>query len=167
MTKRCNTNKRTETEPPALAPESSYPEIYSFSPIYSEWYFWIITISVICTIVALIFLCLLCWRKPYKTAVVRLPENLTSHYPGTILSSENIIQPDVAFYTQVHPCPETIINSRYFRNEQELERLPTPCRPLEPAYQPTQLLTITTVRLPYLTSDLALPPGYVSLHEGK
>ncbi|KAF8794775.1 hypothetical protein HNY73_002711 [Argiope bruennichi] len=127
-----------------------------------------IIVVVFCTTLASILLCLICCRKPYKTAVVRLSEEIPSHFPGTVLAAEGIIQPDVSFYTQVQPCNGVVAKSPKISDlRPETPRLPTPCKPLEPAYQPTQLLTITTVRLPYLTSDLALPPGYVSLRDVK
>ncbi|XP_035219745.1 uncharacterized protein LOC118192827 [Stegodyphus dumicola] len=84
-----------------------------------------------------------------------------------VLAPEGIIQPDVTFYTQVQPCNGKDNSPKTDGIVEPNSRLPTPCKPLEPAYQPMQLLTITTVRLPYLTSDLALPPGYVSLREAK
>ncbi|GIY24584.1 hypothetical protein CDAR_169451 [Caerostris darwini] len=145
----------------------SVPELYVFSPVYLDWYVWMTIIIIGCIAIASVFLCLSCCRKPYKTAVVRLSEELPSHFPGTVLAAEGIIQPDVSFYTQVQPCSGVAKSPNINIHRLETPRLATPCKPLEPAYQPTQLLTITTVRLPYLTSDLALPPGYVSLRDTK
>ncbi|GIX84317.1 uncharacterized protein CEXT_643722 [Caerostris extrusa] len=177
----------TNAEPPAQDSSHSVPELYVFSPVYLDWYVWMTIIIIGCIAIASVFLCLSCCRKPYKTAVVRLSEELPSHFPGTVLTfkqnfqplkqdkkkfryvlaAEGIIQPDVSFYTQVQPCSGLAKSPNINIHRLETPRLPTPCKPLEPAYQPTQLLTITTVRLPYLTSDLALPPGYVSLRDTK
>ncbi|GIX84320.1 uncharacterized protein CEXT_643721 [Caerostris extrusa] len=157
----------TNAEPPAQDSSHSVPELYVFSPVYLDWYVWMTIIIIGCIAIASVFLCLSCCRKPYKTAVVRLSEELPSHFPGTVLAAEGIIQPDVSFYTQVQPCSGLAKSPNINIHRLETPRLPTPCKPLEPAYQPTQLLTITTVRLPYLTSDLALPPGYVSLRDTK
>ncbi|GFQ73602.1 uncharacterized protein TNCT_213821 [Trichonephila clavata] len=157
----------TNAGPSAHDPSQHFPELYAFSSFYIEWYFWIIILVICCTIIALALLCMICCRKPYKTAVVRLSEEIPSHFPGTVLAPEGIIQPDVSFYTQVQPCNALTKSPNIETQRTETPRMPTPCKPLEPAYQPTQLLTITTVRLPYLTSDLALPPGYVSLRDIK
>ncbi|GIX70258.1 uncharacterized protein CDAR_557931 [Caerostris darwini] len=140
----------TNAEPPAQDSSHSVPELYVFSPVYLDWYVWMTIIIIGCIAIASVFLCLGCCRKPYKTAVVRLSEELPSHFPGTGTALQWVAKsPNI----NIHRL--------------ETPRLATPCKPLEPAYQPTQLLTITTVRLPYLTSDLALPPGYVSLRDTK
>ncbi|KAG8172940.1 hypothetical protein JTE90_004929, partial [Oedothorax gibbosus] len=159
----------TNVEPTAPNPSNNFPVTYPFSPLDNEWWLWVIMISFACTVITVMLLCLIC-RKPYKTAVVRLSEDLPTHYAGTVLAPEGIIHPDVSFYTQVQPCSgATAAPSPPCSVRPDTGRLQTPCKPLQPAYQPTQLLAITTVRLPYLTTTdhLALPPGYVSMRDSK
>ncbi|GFY76553.1 uncharacterized protein TNIN_291831 [Trichonephila inaurata madagascariensis] len=73
----------TNAGPSAHDPSQNFPELYAFSSFYIEWYFWIIILVICCTIIALALLCMICCRKPYKTAVVRLSEEIPSHFPGT------------------------------------------------------------------------------------
>ncbi|KAG8178268.1 hypothetical protein JTE90_015680 [Oedothorax gibbosus] len=72
----------TNVEPTAPNPSNNFPVTYPFSPLDNEWWLWVIMISFACTVITVMLLCLIC-RKPYKTAVVRLSEDLPLHYAGT------------------------------------------------------------------------------------
>lgn len=159
------TDNETSTGLQSPLPGGITTELSTLTPFYLEWYFSLPIVLVTFAVVAIVLSCLFCWRKPYKTAVVRLSEPLPDAVLGSVLAPEGIIQPDVTFYTQVVSYQKVPTPGEERRSN--TPRLTTPLRPLDPAYQPTQPVTITTVRVPSFSTDLTLPPGYVSLRDTK
>ncbi|XP_013781856.1 uncharacterized protein LOC106466156 [Limulus polyphemus] len=128
------------------------------APLYSAWYFWVAIFIVGCLTVSMAIACILCCKKNRKDVLIRLAQSVPNAVLRTAQDSHGIIQPDVTFY-QRPPIKEECATVSTTRSAPL--RLTTPIRPLTPAYQPSQPITITTVRAATSCTDLTLPPGYV------
>ncbi|XP_023242365.1 uncharacterized protein LOC111640573 [Centruroides sculpturatus] len=135
----------------------------TLAPFYSAWYFWIALLVVICVVVALIVICVMCCRKPRKVAMIRCWQPVPNAVLKTAQDPQGIIQPDVIFYKKPAGGTVTVV----VPGTPSL-RLTTPMRPLTPAYEPTQPVTIRTTRAVATTSnELTLPPGYIPNQDPK
>ncbi|XP_076328015.1 uncharacterized protein LOC143234499 isoform X1 [Tachypleus tridentatus] len=101
----------------------------------------------------------MCCKKNRNNVVIKLKRSLPNAVLRTTRNSHGIIQPDVSFY-QRPPAKDT--TTSLCGTHCAIFRLTTPIRPLTPAYQPTQPVTVTTVSVPTSCDDLTLPPGYVT-----
>ncbi|GBM05682.1 hypothetical protein AVEN_175534-1 [Araneus ventricosus] len=78
---------------------------------------------------------------------------------------DGIIQPNVMFYSRppTRDQASTAIVARALPPMTAKDRLTTPIMPLNPAYQPSQPVTVTssTSTTVINSNELTLPPGYV------
>ncbi|XP_077512467.1 uncharacterized protein LOC144123524 [Amblyomma americanum] len=125
--------------------------------------------------VVMTVLCIVCCRRPRrKSPTLCIP---TAALPAAALrttqDAQGIIHPDVAFRVVAEasgaaaPLAEALRAADPLRVADPPSRIITPLRPLSPAYQPTQPVSVRTTPCHRGALELALPPGYIAQRDTK
>ncbi|KAH6939487.1 hypothetical protein HPB50_018572 [Hyalomma asiaticum] len=134
-------------------------------------------VVILASAVALTVLCILCCRRPRrKTPAICVP---TATLPAAALrttqDAEGIIHPDVAFRAATEASGAPAPLTEMLMKADDMLRVPaeqpsgiiTPLRPLSPAYQPTQPVSVRTTPCHHRALELTLPPGYIAQRDAK
>ncbi|KAF8771563.1 hypothetical protein HNY73_018965 [Argiope bruennichi] len=112
--------------------------------------------------------CVLCCCKNRKNDTSTVLGRILLSLPPTLFTTrdpDGIIQPNVMFYTRppTRDQASAAIVARALPPMTAKDRLTTPIMPLNPAYQPSQPVTVTssTSTTVINSNELTLPPGYV------
>ncbi|KAL1422407.1 hypothetical protein MTO96_022277 [Rhipicephalus appendiculatus] len=132
---------------------------------------------ILASAVALTVLCILCCRRPRrKSPTLCVPAaTLPAAAMRTTQDAEGIIHPDVAFRTATEATGAPAPLTEMLMKADDMLRVPadppsgviTPLRPLSPAYQPTQPVSVRTTPCHHRALELTLPPGYIAQRDAK
>ncbi|CAL1288335.1 unnamed protein product [Larinioides sclopetarius] len=136
--------------------------------LFTAWYFWISLLCVCFMLMTLLMVCVLCCCRNRKNDTSTVLGRILLSLPPTLFTTrdpDGIIQPNVMFYSRppTRDQTSTAIVARALPPMTAKDRLTTPIMPLNPAYQPSQPVTVTssTSTTVINSNELTLPPGYV------
>ncbi|KAH9370343.1 hypothetical protein HPB48_006739 [Haemaphysalis longicornis] len=122
---------------------------------------------VLISAVSLTVLCILCCRRPRRKSLCLATAALPAAALRTTQDAQGIIHPDVAFRVLGEASGAAAPHSERLKPAESSSRVITPLRPLSPAYQPTQPVSVRSTPCHRGALELTLPPGYIAQREAK